>query len=87
MVLTLIKSGVHSYLLVLCFDPTAKETVDKSLSELKCRKKTKSLTHAKGHDELTVQLMLNKEDNSIADRFDGIEGVSSATLVEYTGDI
>ena len=86
-VLTLIKSGVHSYLLVLCYDSSAKEMIDKTLSELKCRRKIKSLTHAKGHDELTVQLMLNKEDSGISDKFDKIEGVESAMLVEYTGDV
>ncbi|MCR5262483.1 MAG: DUF4956 domain-containing protein [Clostridiales bacterium] len=85
--MTLVKSGVHSYLLVLCYDSSAKIAVDKTLEELKCRKKVKSLTHAKGHEELTVQLKLNKEDNSIAERFDAIAGVSSAMMVEYTGDI
>ena len=86
-VLSLIKSGVHSYLLVLCYDPSAKDAVDRTLAEINCRKKTKSLTHTKGHEELTVQLKLNKEDNTIADRFDSIPGVTSAMMVEYTGDI
>ena len=86
-ILTLIRSGVHSYLLVLCYDSSAKESIDKTLAELKCRRKIKSLTHAKGHDELTVQLMLNKEDSGIVDKFDKIDGVSSAMMVEYTGDV
>ena len=47
----------------------------------------KGSTRTADSTELTLQLKLKKTQGDIGDRLAAIDGVSSAILVEYTGDI
>ena len=81
--LTAIRVGRHSYLLIVKYSDTAEEKVSAEMKSAKCRLKNK--TRLDGRTELTVQVKLGN-DISILNRIKAVEGVTSAVLVEFTGD-
>ena len=83
--LMFVRGRVTSYLLVVRFADSAKEAVDAALSGIKYRKK--GSTRTADTTELTLQVKLGKKHGDIAGRLAAIDGVASAILVEYTGDI
>ncbi len=80
-----IRGRVTSYLLVIRFADSAKAAVDEVLKGIKYRRK--GSTKTADETELTLQLKLPKTQSDLADRLAAIDGVASAILVEYTGDI
>lgn len=80
-----IRGRVTSYLLVIRFAGSAKAAVDEVLKGIKYRHK--GSTKTADETELTLQLKLSKTQSDLADRLASIDGVASAMLVEYTGDI
>lgn len=85
MLLMFIRGRVTSYLLVVRFADSAKESIDAALSGIKYKKK--GSTRTADSTELTLQVKLGKTQSDLADRLAAIDGVASAILVEYTGDI
>ena len=86
-VMTLIKSGVHSYLLVINYENSAEAAVAAAVKEIGCKTKTKSFTKTKDGSKLTIQLIMGKDNTNVGDSIEKIEGVNSTMLVEYTGDV
>jgi Uncharacterized membrane protein len=85
-VLTIFLRGrVATYLLVVRFADGAKQGIDTALTGVKY--KLKGSTKTAGSTELTIQLKLKKEQRDLTDKLAAVEGVASAILVEYTGDI
>lgn len=80
-----VRGRVTSHLLVVRYADSAKEAVEAALAGIKFRQK--GSTRTADSTELTLQLKLKKTQGDIADRLAAIDGVSSAILVEYTGDI
>ncbi len=85
MLTLLLRARMGTYLLVVRFADSAKQAVDETMSGMKYR--LKGSTKTAGTTELTLQLKLNKDDREISDRLIAVEGVVSAVLVEFTGDI
>lgn len=85
MLLMFIRGRVTSYLLVVRFADSAKESIDAALSGIKYKKK--GSTRTADSTELTLQVKLGKTQSDLADHLAAIDGVASAILVEYTGDI
>lgn len=81
---TVVGKGKRTYVLVVKYDDAAKESVDKELSGVKSKLRGKA--KYKGCTELTADIKVKGEDTSFVDKLLAIEGVSSAVLVEYTGE-
>lgn len=81
---SLIKQQKRSYLLILRYADTAEENVNAVLGGMKYRLKNK--TRTEGAFELTVEVKVKNNDASSVSRFQEIEGVSSVTLLEYSGE-
>lgn len=81
---TVLGKGKNTYVLVVRYSDESAKEVEELLSSkrIKFRGKAKY----KGQTELTADIKLKNADSDIADRLLAIEGVSSAVLVEYTGD-
>lgn len=79
------RGGITTYLLIVRFADGAGQGVDNVLTGIKY--KLKGSTKTAGSTELTLQLKIKKEQRDISDKLAAVEGVVSAVLVEYTGDI
>lgn len=81
---TVLGKGKNTYVLVVRYSDESAKEVEELLSSkrIKFRGKAKY----KGQTELTADIKLKSADSDITDRLLAIEGVSSAVLVEYTGD-
>lgn len=80
-----LKAWKGRYLLIVKYSDKAKEEVDKIIKPLGSKLKNK-FKH-KDETELTVQVKLSKSSQNITDKLLVIEGVKSAMLVEFTGDL
>ena len=85
MAMLLLRGRAGTYLLVVRYADPAQQGVESALSGIKYRMKGRTKTA--GSTELTIQLRLKKDQGSLSDRLAAVEGVASAVLVEYTGDI
>lgn len=85
--LTLLKIKVTMpYLLVLHYSSASSALIRRALNE--CGKmKMKSKTIKNNVVELTIELRLKDEQETITDKFTNIEGVYDVTLLSYQGDI
>ncbi|MCM1334959.1 MAG: DUF4956 domain-containing protein [Bacteroides sp.] len=83
-VFSLIKKQKRSYLLILRYGDGAEANVNAVLGGMKYRLKNK--TKSEGVSELTVEVKVRNNDASSVSRFQEIEGVSSVTLLEYSGE-
>lgn len=81
---TLIGKGRRTFAVVVKYVDSADEAVSKLVLETHGKLRGKS--KYKGENELTVDIKFNKKSSDILDKFLAIEGVSSATMVEYVGD-
>lgn len=79
-----VKTFTKVYLLIVKFDNSANEEVQKILKTLKAQLKNK--TSIKETTELTLELRLKSENTAYMTQLTAIQGVKSAVLVEYTGD-
>lgn len=79
----LLRFGAKRYLLIVKYDDAAKESVTAALSGVRHTLKN-SIASASGN-ELTVQIH-GKKSATLTEQLSSIAGVSSAMLVEYTGD-
>lgn len=76
--------GKATYVLVVRYADAAEEGVKAELSSMKSKIRGKA--KYKGETELTVDVKVKKGDIAFVDKLSAIEGVSSAVLVEYTGE-
>lgn len=83
-VFSLIKQQKRSYLLILRYGDAAEENVNAVLGGMKYRLKNKTKTE--GANELTIEVKVKNNDASSVSRFQEIEGVTSVTLLEYSGE-
>lgn len=79
-----IRNRKHQYLLIIKYQDNAAEAVRREIEPL--RKVLKNKTGVKGITELTYEVRLRGENSSFITALSGIEGVTSAVLVEFTGD-
>ena len=80
----LLRFGAKRYLLIVKYDASAKESVTAALSGV--RHTLKNSIASQSGSELTVQLHGKKKTAALTEQLSSIAGVSSAMLVEYTGD-
>lgn len=83
-VFSLIKKQKRSYLLILRYEDKAEANVGAILGGMKYRLKNKTKTE--GMSELTVEVKVKNNDASSVSRFQEVEGVTSVTLLEYSGE-
>lgn len=79
-----IRNRKHQYLLIIKYQDNAAEAVRREIEPV--RKVLKNKTGVKGMTELTYEVRLHGENSSFITALSGIEGVTSAVLVEFTGD-
>lgn len=78
------KGRSHAYLLVVRFQTEAAGDVLRSLSSVK--KELKNKTSLKNVTELTYEVRFKTGNTAFVDQLAQIEGVESATVIEFTGD-
>lgn len=78
-----VRSGGKVYLLVIQYDNAANEEVQKILAKMKSILKNRTVRG--GRTELTLEIRLKGDNTSFMPMLSGIEGVDTATLLEYTG--
>lgn len=71
-------------MLVVKYEDKAAEAVAAELKTVKTKLRGKA--KYKGETELTVDVKVKKGDTAFVDKLSAIEGVSSAVVVEYTGE-
>lgn len=81
---TVLGRGRRTFVYVIKYRDEAVEEVDKLVA--KVHGKLRGKAKYKGENELTVDIRYNKKSGDVLAEFLNIEGVSSAVMVEYTGD-
>lgn len=79
-----IRNRKHQYLLIIKYQDNAAEAVRREIEPI--RKVLKNKTGVKGMTELTYEVRMRGENASFITALSRIEGVTSAVLVEFTGD-
>ena len=79
-----VKTFTKVFLLIVKFENSANEDVQKILKPLKGELKNK--TTIKDTIELTLELRIKNDNTAYMTQLTAIQGVKSAVLVEYTGD-
>jgi len=79
-----VKTFTKVYLLIVKYENSANEDVQKILKSLKGELKNK--TTIKDTIELTLELRIKADNTAYMTQLTALEGVKSAVLVEYTGD-
>ncbi len=81
---TVLGKGRRTYVLVVKYEDKAAEAVASELKAVKTKLRGKA--RYKGETELTLDVKVKKGDTAFVDKLSAIEGVSSAVVVEYTGE-
>ena len=76
--------GRRTFVVVVKYQDSAEEEVSNLLKETKAKLRGKA--KYKGENEVTADIKFKKKSADILDRFLKLEGVTSAVMVEYTGD-
>lgn len=79
-----IRNRKHQYLLIVKYENNAAEAVRREVEPV--RKVLKNKTCGKDVTELTWEVRLKGDNSAFVTALSAIEGVSSAVLVEFTGD-
>ena len=79
-----VKTFTKVYLLIVKYENSVNEEVQKILKTLKAELKNK--TSIKDTTELTMELRIKSDNTAYMSQLTSINGVKSAVLVEYTGD-
>lgn len=83
-VLVKLRPNARVYLLIVKYDNSANEAVQKILKSLKNTLKNK--TSYQNKTELTLEIKLRSNNTAFVTQLSALEGVTSAVLIEYTGD-
>lgn len=81
---TVIGKGRRTFAVVIKYEDKAEEEIEKLLDGVHARLRGKAVY--KGETELTVDIRYKKGSEDILKKITALEGVSSAVMVEYTGD-
>lgn len=81
----LLRFGIRRYLIVIKYDNSAQEEIEKTLPKPFYRIKNSIKT--KTESELTIQVSGRKHARQLEDRFIKVEGVKNTMLVEFTSDM
>lgn len=81
---TVLGRGKTTYVLIVKYGDEAAEAVESALSDVKYKLRGKA--KYKGETELTADVKVKKGKTDFVDKISAVEGVSSAVVVEYTGD-
>ena len=79
-----VRNRKHQYLLIVKYENEASESVARELAALK--KVLKNKTTARGMTELTYEVGICGDNTSFVTALSELAGVTSAVLVEFTGD-
>ncbi len=79
-----VRSRKHQYLLIVKYQNEAAEAVRRQLMPLK--KVLKNKTSTKNQTELTYEVQVSADNTAFVTVLSEVEGVTSAVLVEFTGD-
>lgn len=82
--LSRVKGVTHTYLLLVRYEEKAGADVLRILGNLK--KVLKNKTSAKGMTELTYEVKIKVDNTAFVEELTALDGVESATVVEFTGD-
>jgi len=82
--LSRVKGVTHTYLLLVRYEEKAGADVLRILGNLK--KVLKNKTSAKGMTELTYEVKIKVDNTAFVEELTALDGVESATIVEFTGD-
>lgn len=82
--LVMVKTDAHVYLLIVKYDEKAGDDVLKVLSDMKYKLKNKTMF--RDVVELTIEMKLKSENTDFVATISKIEGVQSAALINYNGD-
>lgn len=74
----------HTYLLIVRYEEKAGADVTRILGRIK--KVLKNKTSAKGMTEMTFEVKIKVENTAFVEEISAINGVESATIIEFTGD-
>jgi len=80
----MVKKDRKNYLLIVRYNDEAETNVNALLGNMKY--KLKSKTASGKETELTIEVKIKKNDSEHISRFKITEGVTSVTLLEYTGE-
>lgn len=83
-VFSLLKKEKKNYLLILRYSEAAEKNVNAVLGAMKYRLKNKTVSD--DITELTIEVKVKHNDTSAVSRFKEIDGVSTVTLLEYSGE-
>jgi len=84
MFLTFMKKERRNYLLIIRYGEDAESGVYALLDAMKY--KLKSKTSSDGETELTIEIKIKQNDADSLSRFKAVNGVTTVTLLEYTGE-
>ena len=79
-----VRNRKHQYLLIVKYENGATEAVRRELAPLK--RVLKNKTSTRGQTELTYEVRISADNTAFVTELSRLEGVSAATLVEFTGD-
>ncbi len=83
-VLSKMRGVKHTYLFIISYEEKAAADVLRILGRVK--KTLKNKTSVKGKTELTYEVKIKVDNTAFVEEMTNIDGVESATLVEFTGD-
>ncbi len=82
--LTIFKKERLSYLLIIRYDIKCETNINGILGNIKYKLKNKTVSGERA--EITAEVKIKGNDTEYISRFNGIEGVESVTLLEYSGE-
>lgn len=83
-IFSLLKKEKKNYLLIVRYSDEAEKNVNAVLGGMKYRLKNKTINGEL--TELTIEVKIKRNDTSSVSRFKEINGVSTVTLLEYSGE-
>lgn len=82
--LSRVRGNKHTYLLIVRYEEKAGADVLRILGRIK--KVLKNKTSANGKTEMTYEVKIKADNTAFVEEITAINGVESATIVEFTGD-
>jgi uncharacterized membrane protein YhiD involved in acid resistance len=82
--LSRVRGNKHTYLLIVRYEEKAAADVLRILGRIK--KVLKNKTSANGKTEMTYEVKIKADNTAFVEEMTAIDGVESATIVEFTGD-
>ena len=83
-IFTVVSRGRRTFVVVIKYSDAAEEEVQKLLKDSKAKLRGKAVY--KGENELTADIRYRRKTADVVTRLAAVEGVSSAVMVEYTGE-